>query len=52
MYFIWPFPTDAVHVRDFDTQAILAEKPDIVIDQFVERYFTQPPPAQLSLPKP
>ncbi len=44
MYFQWPFPTDAVHVRDFDTQAILREKPDIVVDQFVERYFTQPPP--------
>lgn len=52
MYFQWPFPTDAVHVRDFDTEAILREKPDIVIDQFVERYFTQPPPpsALSSLP--
>jgi hypothetical protein len=53
MYFIWPFPTDAVRVRDFDTQTILDEKPDIVIDQFVERYFTQPPPpAESSHQKP
>lgn len=44
MYLVWPFPTDAVHVRDFDTADILREKPDIVIDEFVERYFTQPPP--------
>jgi hypothetical protein len=44
MYLVWPFPTDAVHVRDFDTEEILREKPDIVIDEFVERYFTQPPP--------
>jgi O6-methylguanine-DNA--protein-cysteine methyltransferase len=45
MYFVWPFPTDAVRVRGFDTEAIEQEKPDIVIDEFVERYFTQPPPA-------
>ena len=44
MYFVWPFPTDITFVRQFDTEAILREKPDIVIDQFVERYFTQPPP--------
>ena len=44
MYFVWPFPTDAVRVRDFDVESILREKPDIVIDEFVERYFTQPPP--------
>lgn len=44
MYFVWPFPTDAVHVRAFDTEIILSEKPDFVIDEFVERYFTQPPP--------
>lgn len=53
MYFVWPFPTDAVQVRGFDTEAILREKPDIVIDEFVERYFTQPPPpsALSSLPR-
>jgi len=44
MVFVWPFPTDAVHVRGFKPQIILDEKPDIVIDEFVERYFTQPPP--------
>lgn len=44
MYFVWPFPT-AVDVRGFDTEVIEQEKPDIVIDEFVERYFTQPPPA-------
>lgn len=44
MYFVWPFPT-AVNVRGFDTDVIEQEKPDIVIDEFVERYFTQPPPA-------
>lgn len=44
MYFVWPFPTDIIYARQFDTEAILREKPDIVIEQFVERYFTQPPP--------
>jgi len=44
MYMVWPFPTDAVHVRGFDQAGILLEQPDIVIDEFVERYFTQPPP--------
>jgi len=41
---VWPYPTDAGRVREFDTETILKEKPDIVIDQFVERYFTLPPP--------
>lgn len=40
----WPFPTDAVKVRPFDKDLIEREKPNIVIDEFVERYFTQPPP--------
>lgn len=40
----WPFPTDAVKVRPFGKDLIEREKPDIVIDEFVERYFTQPPP--------
>jgi len=44
IYLIWPYPTSANKIRDFDTEAILREKPDIVIDEFVERYFTQPPP--------
>lgn len=49
MYLQWPFPTDARRVREFDTKAIEREKPDMVVDQFVERYFTQaPPPAALA----
>jgi len=42
--YAWPFPTDAVKVRPFGKDMIEREKPDIVIDEFVERYFTQPPP--------
>jgi len=52
--FIWPWPTSKQSVRKFDTEAILKEKPDIVIDQFAERYFTMPPPdgALDTLPQP
>ncbi|GFK95244.1 putative alginate O-acetylase AlgJ [Fundidesulfovibrio magnetotacticus] len=44
IHLVWPYPTSSNKIRDFDRDAILREKPDIVIDEFVERYFTQPPP--------
>ncbi len=42
--YFWPYPTDAMKVRAFGRSMIEKDKPDIVIDEFVERYFTQPPP--------
>lgn len=44
MFLQWPVPTFDKYVRDFDTDAIQREKPDIVIDEFIERYFVLPPP--------
>lgn len=39
--YVWPYPSDPVHgPRLFDMDLITAEKPDVVIDEFVERYFT------------
>ncbi|WP_027184186.1 alginate O-acetyltransferase AlgX-related protein [Desulfovibrio inopinatus] len=42
--YLWPYPTDSQYVRHFGEEVIDAEKPDVVIDEFVERYFTRPPP--------
>ncbi|GAB6038274.1 alginate O-acetyltransferase [Fundidesulfovibrio butyratiphilus] len=44
--YTWPYPTDAVSEREFDKAIIEAEKPNLVIDEFVERYFTEKPPPQ------
>jgi alginate O-acetyltransferase complex protein AlgJ len=41
--FIWPFPTDRKKVRFFDKDVIIKEKPDVVIEEFVERYFIRLP---------
>jgi hypothetical protein len=49
--YVWPYPTDAVQTRAFDKKMILQEKPDIVIEEFVERYFTQPPPVHALAPE-
>ncbi|MDQ7832117.1 MAG: hypothetical protein RDU30_10310 [Desulfovibrionaceae bacterium] len=38
----WPFPSTAQAPRRFDRELILAEKPDVVVDEIVERYFTVP----------
>ncbi|MEF3696052.1 alginate O-acetyltransferase AlgX-related protein [Desulfolutivibrio sp.] len=38
----WPFPSTAKEPRRFDRELILAEKPDVVVDEIVERYFTVP----------
>jgi hypothetical protein len=41
--FIWPYPTDRKKVRYFDKEVIEKEKPDVVIEEFVERYFIRFP---------
>lgn len=38
----WPFPSTAKEPRRFDRELILAEKPDVVVDEIAERYFTVP----------
>jgi hypothetical protein len=48
--YLWPYPSTSREVRFFDKQFIEKEKPALVIDEFVERYFTEfpakTPPAQ------
>uniref|UniRef100_A0A7C4EJP9 AlgX/AlgJ SGNH hydrolase-like domain-containing protein n=1 Tax=Fundidesulfovibrio putealis TaxID=270496 RepID=A0A7C4EJP9_9BACT len=44
---LWPYPTNTVSVRSLMPEQIAAEKPDIVIEEFVERYFIHIPPANL-----
>ncbi|MBF0480152.1 MAG: hypothetical protein HQK81_09320 [Desulfovibrionaceae bacterium] len=44
--FLWPFPTDRKKVRYFDKAIIASEKPDVVIEEFVERYFVRLPVAE------
>jgi len=41
--YIWPYPTDRKKLRYFDKEAIAEEKPDVVIEEFVERYFIRQP---------
>lgn len=43
--YLWPYPTALRKVRLFDREVIEKEKPQVVIDEFVERYFTELPPA-------
>jgi hypothetical protein len=43
--YIWPYPSTPREMRVFDRAAVEAVKPDLVIDEFVERYFTEFPPA-------
>jgi len=42
--YLWPYPTALRNVRLFDREVIEKEKPQVVIDEFVERYFTGFPP--------
>jgi hypothetical protein len=49
--YLWPYPSTSRAIRDFDKEAIEREKPDIVIDEFVERYFTEFP-AKPKTPQP
>jgi len=41
--YLWPYPSTPLARRFFDKKAIEEEKPDLVVDAFVERYFTVPP---------
>lgn len=49
--YLWPYPSTARETRVFDREAIEALKPALVIDEFVERYFTEFP-AKEKKPKP
>jgi hypothetical protein len=42
--FVWPTPSSHKGFRRFDREVILAERPDIVVDEIAERYFIVPPP--------
>ena len=42
--YLWPYPSTPREMRVFDWAAVDAVKPDLVIDEFVERYFTEFPP--------
>lgn len=42
--YLWPYPTSARAIRNFDKETIGREKPAVVIEEFVERYFTGLPP--------
>jgi len=42
--YLWPYPSTPRENRDFDWSTVDAVKPDVVIDEFVERYFTEFPP--------
>ncbi len=42
--YLWPYSTALKNVRLFDREVIEKEKPQVVIDEFVERYFTEFPP--------
>ncbi|WP_428565523.1 MAG: alginate O-acetyltransferase AlgX-related protein [Solidesulfovibrio sp. DCME] len=44
--YVWPYPSTAREVRYFDKDLIEREKPAVVIDEFVERYFTEFPAKQ------
>ncbi|MEA4855819.1 alginate O-acetyltransferase AlgX-related protein [Solidesulfovibrio sp.] len=50
--YAWPYPSTARDVRYFDKALIEKEKPAVVIDEFVERYFTEFPakPAKPAAP--
>ena len=41
--YLWPYPSTPRETRGFDRAAIESLKPDLVIDEFVERYFTEFP---------
>lgn len=41
--YLWPYPSTPRESRVFDWATVDAVKPDLVIDEFVERYFTEFP---------
>ncbi len=49
--YVWPYPSTSRSVRFFDKELIEKEKPAVVIDEFVERYFTEFP-AEPNTPPP
>jgi len=49
--YLWPYPSTSREIRQFDKAAIEREKPGVVIDEFVERYFTEYP-AKEKVPAP
>ncbi|KHK01076.1 alginate O-acetyltransferase AlgX-related protein [Desulfovibrio sp. TomC] len=44
--YLWPYPSTPREMRVFDWGAIDSVKPGLVIDEFVERYFTEFPPSR------
>jgi hypothetical protein len=48
--YLWPYPSTSRGVRFFDKALIEKEKPALVIDEFVERYFTEFPPKAKTTP--
>lgn len=43
--YLWPFPSTHKGPRRFDRELVERERPDVVVDEIVERYFTVPPVA-------
>ena len=43
--YLWPYPSTPREMRTFDWETIDSVRPDLVIDEFVERYFTEFPPS-------
>ncbi|WP_300162693.1 hypothetical protein [Solidesulfovibrio sp.] len=48
--YLWPYPSTSRDVRFFDKDFIEKEKPALVIDEFVERYFTEFPAKKVMAP--
>ena len=48
--YLWPYPSTPLVRRFFDKKVIEEEKPDVVLDIYVERYFTVPPAPQPTEP--
>jgi len=42
--YVWPTPSSHKGFRRFDREMILAERPDVVVEEIAERYFIVPPP--------
>ncbi len=42
--YLWPFPSNPRQMRRFEREVVERERPQVVVDEFVERYFTQFPP--------
>mgnify|MGYP001379977614 CR=1 FL=1 len=46
--YLWPYPSTSRGARQFDKAAIEREKPNLVIEEFVERYFTEFPAPEVN----